>query len=67
MTSTFVAKLINVEFIRFECVMTNYNKERSTTGITLIHLFKTAFCLFSFWVEVFLVAAWAQLVAQKLL
>ena len=26
MTSTFVAKLINVEFIRFECVMTNYNK-----------------------------------------
>ena len=63
MTSTFVAKLINVEFILWPTQL----DERSTTGLTLIHLFKTAFCLFSFWVEVFLVAAWAQLVAQELL
>ena len=63
MTSTFVAKLINVEFILWPTQL----DETSTTGLTLIHLFKTAFCLFSFWVEVFLVAAWAQLVAQKLL
>ena len=63
MSSTCVTKLINVEFILWP---TNLN-ERSTTGLILIHLFKTAFCLFSFWVEVFLVAAWGQLVAQELL
>ena len=59
-----VTKSINVEFIRFEFVMTNHDQK---TGLILIRLFKTAFYLFSFWVEVFLVAAWGQLVAQELL